>query len=231
VLAYKYLGEHIDVHGGGMDLMFPHHENEIAQSEAHFGGSFAKYWMHNAFVLIQKEKMSKSLNNFYTLRDVFKEFEPRVIRFYYLNHHYRAPIDFAFEDIHAVAKAYNRLAKIFVNASETSIDAIKQSPIVQKMCAALADDLNTPALLGVLFEHLDELQNNNAELGAVKGFISMVLGVIFEPLPEKEVVITPEIEELLQQREAARKNKEWSRADQLRDQLRTLGFEVQDKKK
>src|SRR3989304_813986 len=112
-LAATYLGKHIDIHAGGMDLIFPHHENEIAQSEGRYGAPFSKYWMHNAFVRVDKEKMSKSLGNFFTLQDVFKNIDPMVIRYYYITHHYRAPLDFSFDDIAAVQKSYQRLCKLF----------------------------------------------------------------------------------------------------------------------
>ncbi len=112
-LARLYLGEQIDLHAGGMDLIFPHHDNEIAQTEALIGKPFVKYWMHNAFVRIDKEKMSKSLGNFFTLQEVFKKFDPIVIRYLYLTHHYRSPLDFSFDDLEAAHKTYQKLARIF----------------------------------------------------------------------------------------------------------------------
>lgn len=232
-MAAKHLNKHIDIHAGGMDLIFPHHENEIAQSEGLFSKNFSNYWMHNAFVRIDKEKMSKSLGNFFTLRDVFEKFDPMVIRFYYLNHYYRAPLDFSFDDIEAIQKSYQRLCRVFEKYTPTNADAIrmKQSPIVKQMLQFLNDDLNMPGMLGVLFENLTALQNNPDEAVLVKAFIKNVLGLSLKPLPEKEVEMTPEIEQLIKDRDQARADKDWAKADQIREQLKMLGFEAQDKKK
>ena len=232
-MAAKHLGEQIDIHAGGMDLIFPHHENEIAQSEGLFNETFSRYWMHNAFVQINKEKMSKSLGNFFTLRDVFKQFDPMVIRFYYLSHHYKSPLDFSFDDIQATQKSYQRLCRALkehVSLNYESSEQLRESWIVNDMLEFLYDDLNTPGMLGVVFENLPELQRNAHQACRVKAVLQGVLGLSLEPLPEKEVAITPEIESLLAQREAAREAKDWNRSDQLRDQLVALGHSVQDKK-
>lgn len=232
-MAAKHLGEQIDIHAGGMDLIFPHHENEIAQSEGLFEKPFSKYWMHNAFVQINKEKMSKSLGNFFTLRDVFKEFDPMVIRYYYLTHHYRSPLDFSFDDIQAAQKSYQRLCKVFqehVAFNYESSEQLRESWIVNDMLAFITDDLNTPGMFGVMFENLSELQHNKHQACRVKAVLQGVLGLSLEPLPEKEMLITPQIESLLQEREKARLEKNWVRADEIRDQLTALGYAVQDKK-
>lgn len=233
-MAKKFLGEQIDIHGGGADLIFPHHENEIAQTEGLTNKQFATFWVHNGFVMVNKEKMSKSLCNFFTLRDIFQQFDPMVIRFYILNHHYRAPIDFSCDDIASLQKSYQRLCKFFslpVNPCHKYPDEhVKKSPVVQKMLAFLKDDLNTPGAWGVLFESLDFLKQNETELCLVKQFIQEVFGLTLEPLPEKIQEITPEIQRLLDEREAARKAKDWARADTIRDQLSALGYTVQDKK-
>jgi len=233
VMASKFLGKQIDIHGGGMDLVFPHHDNEIAQSEALHKKPFANYWMHNAFVRINKEKMSKSLGNFFTLRDVFKKFDPMVVRFYYLKHQYRAPLDFSFDDMLAVQKSYRRLCKFFQDNScnqKVSRAQMNESPIIRKMVSFLADDLNSPGMLGVLFESLDELKKDDVQRCAVKLFIQSVLGLTLEPLSEKKVEVTPEIQELIDERVQARAEKNWARADELREKLKELGVEVQDKK-
>jgi len=232
-MAEKYLGSHIDIHAGGMDLIFPHHENEIAQSEGLSGHTFANYWMHNAFVRIDKEKMSKSLGNFFTLRDVFGKFDPMVIRFYYLNHYYRAPLDFSFEDIAAVQKSYEKLCRVFQDCQAPAYENTfaHESPIIQKMLEFLYDDLNTPGMLGVLFENLTLLQHDKDQACKVKAFLQGILGLTLQPLAKEELVITPEIESLLAQRDAARVNKDWAQADALREQLKLLGYEIQDKKK
>lgn len=230
VMASKYLGETIDIHAGGMDLIFPHHENEIAQSECRSGKSFANAWMHVAFVRVNEEKMSKSLGNFFTLRDIFKDFDPMVVRFYILKHHYRSPLDFTKADLEAAEKAYRKLCKAFTVracSADLSPDHLEKSSIVQKMKEFISDDLNTAGLWGIVFEHLDSL---GEELCTVKAFIQDVLGLTLELLPERIICITPDIQKLIDERSVAREKKDWAKADALRDQLKELGVDVQDKK-
>ena len=230
-MSQKFLGQTIDIHAGGQDLIFPHHENEIAQSEGLSGKTFVRYWMHNGFVRINQEKMSKSLGNFFTLRDVFKQFDPMVVRFYLLNHQYRAPLDFSFDDLQVMQKTYSRLCKAFnVECGSIAEKDIKESQVVQKMLEFLIDDLNTPGMWGTLFESLAALQKDQKELCRVKAFIQQVLGLTLIPLPEKEVEITPEIEQFISEREQARAAKDWKKADELREKLRSLGYEAKDKK-
>jgi cysteinyl-tRNA synthetase len=191
----------------------------------------ATYWLHNGFIQINKEKMSKSLGNFFTLRDVFKEVDPMVVRYYLLSHHYRAPVEFSLHDVMAVQKSYKRLVRIFdVVCPKLTHEDLKTSSIVEQMLQFLYDDLNTPGMMGVLFDNLDYLQQNRQELCAVKLFLQDVLGLTLRPLPEKEVEITPEIQALLDERDAARKQKDWTKADKLRDMLQELGVDVSDKK-
>jgi cysteinyl-tRNA synthetase len=230
-LAKKFLGEQIDLHAGGMDLIFPHHENEVAQSEGLHNVPFARYWMHNAFVQVKKEKMSKSLGNFFTLRDVFAEFDPMVIRYYILTHHYRAPLDFSFDDITAVEKSYRRLCALFATVGEQPAhEVVVASLLVKKMLTFLVDDINTVGMLGVVFEHIDVLRTDESERACVKALLQQVLGVTLVPLAEKSVEITPEIQALLDAREQARVDKNWARADELRTQLTAMGVDLKDKK-
>lgn len=231
-LAARYLGEHIDIHGGGADLIFPHHENEIAQSESLYGAPFARYWLHNAFVRINKEKMSKSLGNFFTLRDVYQKIHPLVLRFYFLSHHYRAPLDFAFDDIESLHKTYQRLSRSLgsVKAKPVSHEVLGAWSVGKKLLDFLRDDFNLPGALGVIFEHLSEIEQNSEHAAYVKFVFQDVFGLPLDPLPEKEVELTQEMQKLIQEREQARKEKDWKKADALRDQLRALGYEVQDKK-
>lgn len=229
-MAAEHLAPHIDIHGGGMDLIFPHHENEIAQSEGLYGGTFAKFWLHNAFVRINEEKMSKSLGNFFTLRDVFSQFDPMVVRFYYLQHHYRSPLDFSFDDVQAAEKAYRKLCRAFAGGTcpaDLTDEHVVESPLFRRLLQFVSDDLNTVGALGVIFENLADMQEEQC---AVKLFIQKILGLSLEPLPEKTVDITPEIQELIDQREAARVQKDWATADALRKQLGDLGYDVRDKK-
>jgi len=232
-MASKLLAPHIDIHGGGMDLIFPHHENEIAQSEGVYGPPFANYWIHIAFVRINQEKMSKSLNNFFTLKQIFDEFDPMVLRFYYISHNYNIPLDFSFEGLANAHKAYNKLCRILAGTSTASLTAteISQSTIATKILDFLCDDLNAAGALGVVFEHADELASQPAQAAAVRTIFSTILGLGLEPVAQKEVAITPEIQELINQRDQARAEKNWRKADELREQLRQMGFEIQDKKK
>lgn len=232
-LAQQYLGDEIDIHGGGMDLIFPHHENEIAQTEAVTQTNFARFWVHNAFVMINKEKMSKSIGNVFTLDALFETYHPMLIRYYFVNHHYRSPLDFVPEQLDELKRSYHRLCTLFSSCKQVTVtpQEIRLSPIVQKMLVHLLDDLNTVGMLGVVFEHSAELQKNDRECASVRTFLHTILGLPFEHLPTDEMVITPEIEILLKQREIARTEKNWKKADEIREQLRQLGFQVQDTKK
>lgn len=182
-----------------------------------------------------------------TLRDVFEKFDPMVVRYYFLNHHYRSPLDFAWDDLEAAQKSYQRLCKVFAaaalgwKASERKLeqhtfaellaplqDADRE--IVESMIMFMCDDMNTPGMLGVVFEQLHAIAQNNALGQAVYALLTQVFGLTLEPLPEKQVAITPEIQQLLDERELARKERNWKRSDEIRDQLKAIGFEVQDKK-
>jgi len=230
-LAAHYLGEHIDIHGGGMDLVFPHHDNEIAQSEARFGPPFANYWVHNGLVRIDQEKMSKSLGNVFNLHPLFEQYDPMVVRFYFLSHGYRAPLEFSLDGLDAAAKAYGRIVRQLEGTQEeVSAVQMKQSPVVEKMVAHILDDMNTPGALGVLFDHLTELADDSLGAACVKRFMQQLFGLTLASIREKEVAMTPEIELLIAQREEARIQKDWARADEIRDKLRELGVDVQDKK-
>ena len=232
-MAKKYLGDTIDIHAGGQDLIFPHHENEIAQSEGLNNKTFANYWMHNGFVRINEEKMSKSFGNFFTLKEVFKKFDPMVVRFYILNHHYRAPLDFSFEELESIQKSYQKLIRAFAHCDVNKFLArkeISQFPVIKKMLEFLCDDLNTTGMLGVIFEHLDEITKDSNICMAVKTLLGQVLGLSLQPLPEKKVKLTSEIQKLIDDREKARAQKDWAKADTIRDKLKALGFDVSDKK-
>ena len=230
VLAYLNLGEHIDIHGGGLDLIFPHHENEIAQSESLLGEPFSRMWMHNGMVNSNKEKMSKSLGNFFMLRDVYKHFDPMVLRYYFLTHHYRMPIEFSFEGLTSAQKSYERLIRLF-DVDLTDIDTTGyRSDVIDRIMEFLKDDLNTPGLFGVIFEHMTDLARNTNELAVIKNIMVNVLGLTLQPLPLQTVAMTPEIELLIVERNKARQEKNWARADELRDQLQSLGVNLHDGK-
>ncbi len=232
-MAHDIFKGSLDIHGGGMDLMFPHHENEIAQSESLYPAPFVRLWLHNAFVRINKEKMSKSLGNFFTLHEIFEQFDPMVLRFYFLKHHYRNPLDFSFEDVSAAQTTYKRLVNFFSDVSEKSIhdpELVKKNLIVADMTTLLEDDLNTSGLFGILFEKMPILQNDSHAKALVKYFLVHVLGLTLKPIAQKTTEITPEIQNLLSQREIARSTKDWTLSDRLRDQLQKLGVDVHDKK-
>ena len=186
--------------------------------------------MHNAFVQVNKEKMSKSLGNFITLREVCDKFHPMVVRYYYLQHHYRNPLDFTHEDLLAAGKCYERLSIAMAAYSVAPQEELLKtdSPLIKELLDALRDDLTVARLCGVLFENLKAMGPEETSL--VKALFVHLLGLTMDPLPQEEVVITPEIQALLDARLEARKAKDWKRADELRDALRELGVEVQDAK-
>lgn len=232
-LAKEYLGETIDIHGGGMDLIFPHHENEVTQSESLSGKPFSRYWMHNAFVTMNCEKMSKSLGNCCSLKELFKTYDPMVVRFYYLQHHYRTPIDFSDEGLEAAHKAYKKIVNAFEQLPKASIQTMDQMPhdtIVDEFIAALCDDLNTTKAIGIIFEHLSSLAQVPQTGALLKALIQRMLGLTLEPLAQKEVAITPQVQELIDRRNSARAEKNWALADEIRDQLRDMGVTLEDKK-
>ncbi|KKQ32239.1 MAG: Cysteine-tRNA ligase [candidate division TM6 bacterium GW2011_GWF2_37_49] len=231
VMASELLGKTVDIHGGGADLIFPHHENEIAQSEGLHGCVLANYWLHNAFITINKEKMSKSFGNFVTLKDIFKKFDPMILRYFFLQHHYRTPIDFNCDELNASQTAYKKLVAAFgdhqIKQTSTSVP---QNEIALKMFESLCDDLNTPKLIGLIFENLSEIKANSELINFTKSILVNILGFSLKQILEEQIEITPQIQELINQREQARRDKNWALSDKLRDQLKVLGYEIRDTK-
>ncbi len=225
----KFLGNHIDLHAGGQDLIFPHHENEIAQSEGLHGAPFAKYWMHNAFVQVNKEKMSKSLNNFFTLKDVFMQIDPMVLRYYFANHNYQTPLDFDLNELPKLQKSYNRLCLALESYDTSTINQaeLMHDEFIQKLLLFLCDDLNGSGMFGAIFESLPNL--NVLQKTYLKAFLQQIIGLKMGFIPEKQIEITPEIQALIDQRAAARANKDWQTADQIRSELLKLGYQIKDK--
>ena len=234
VLAKKYLGTQIDIHGGGLDLVFPHHENEQAQSWALHQVPFVNYWVHNGFVRLDKEKMSKSLGNIISLENLFKDIDPMIVRFYFLNHHYRAPLDFADQELQSLTKAYKKLCNLFVGVSSedetVNVATLQKHAITQKILSHILDDLNTQGLLGVIFEYATQIAHDNELKKVIKAFVQQVLGLTLQPIKEQQVALSNRAKQLIVQREQARKDKNWALADDLRDELQAMGVEVQDKK-
>ncbi|MDO4552822.1 MAG: cysteine--tRNA ligase [Bacillota bacterium] len=247
VMSTKYLGETIDIHAGGQDLIFPHHENEIAQSEAYTGKPFANYWMHNGYITIDNEKMSKSKGNFFTARDILKEYDGETVRYFLLSGHYRNPINFSRELMEQAKNSLARLrnAKANLKHLEEHGEEGGMSPAEQEQLAALEkyreqfkkamdDDLNTADAISAIFELVREA-NTFVKDGASREFagkcrellceLAGVLGLLEE---QEEEGVDPEIQALVEERQAARKAKNFARADEIRDLLKARGILLED---
>lgn len=246
VMARKYLGDTIDIHAGGEDLQFPHHENEIAQSESLTGKPFAKYWLHNGMINIENQKMSKSLNNFFTVRDISKEFDLEVLRFLILSGHYRKPINFS-RDL--VIQAKNSLDRIYngkknlehlIDASQDKALTDEDNKIIEeinnykeKFINSMEDDLNTPDAITALFE-LVKYANTNLSVDTPKKVVEKAYNILIELsgvlgiLTKKEEMLDEEILELIEKRNEARKNKNYQLADKIRDELKEKGIILED---
>ena len=244
VMSKKYLGEQIDIHGGGEDLIFPHHENEIAQSEAASGKTFSNYWMHNAFLNIDNKKMSKSLGNFFTVRDISEKYDLQVLRFFMLSAHYRSPLNFSADLMEAarnglsrIVTAVQRLAELEENAPEGGADQAvldKLDELKKKYEAAMEDDFNTADAISALFEMVKVV---NVEITGQTGKetvraayelmnrLCYILGIITE---KKEESLDADIEAMIAQRQEARKNKDFAKADEIRDTLLAMGIVLKD---
>ena len=247
VMSKKYLGDQIDIHAGGEDLIFPHHENEIAQSEAANGKEFSKYWMHNGFLNIDNKKMSKSEGNFFTVRDISQKYDLQVLRFFMLSAHYRSPINFSAELMEAAKNGLDRILTAVENinhllesAEEKEFSADEQESmnkiqaLVEKYKAAMEDDFNTADAVSAIFEMV-KLANTTMNAQSAKAYLEEgkkqivtladVLGIITEK--EKEI-LDSEIEALIAERQAARKEKNFARADEIRGLLLEQGIVLED---
>ncbi len=247
-MSMKYLGDTFDIHCGGKDLLFPHHENEIAQSEGATGKPYVHYWMHNGFINVDNQKMSKSLNNFFTVRDISKEYDLEAVRLFMLSSHYRSPINFSRDLIEAANASLNRIytARDHLRFSEKNGEDRpvneEESAFIDRIASyekrfddAMDDDLNTADALGAVFElvkdaniTVGEKTSKAAAKAALKSLndLCSVLGF----LTKEENEIPTEIQEMIQEREEARKNRNWSRSDELRDALKEAGYIVEDTK-
>ena len=247
VMSKKYLGEQIDIHAGGEDLIFPHHENEIAQSEAANDKTFANYWMHNGFLNIDNKKMSKSLGNFFTVREIGEKYDLQVLRFFMLSAHYRSPINFSAELMETSKNGLERIItsveKLKELQGKVSGDALTEAEqenqktvdeLIAKFEAAMDDDFNTADAVSAIFE-LVKLANSTANEESSKAYVDLlketisklsdVLGIITE---RKAEVLDSEIEELIAARQQARKEKNFARADEIRQQLLDMGIILED---
>lgn len=251
VMSTKYLGDTIDIHGGGQDLEFPHHENEIAQSEAKTGKKFVNYWLHNGFVTVGKdqEKMSKSLHNFVTVHDILKEVDPQVLRFFMASVQYRRQINYSEENLKQAATILDRFNNTLTNinyrleddtASEAAPDLAKSiEETEQKFVTAMDDDFNVQNALTAIYDLLPAVNANANSEKADKETLTLfekklaawllVFGVDTEKLCAQNAGSNDdEIEELVKKRDEARANKDWATSDKLRDQLKEMGITIQD---
>jgi len=257
-MSIKYLGAGFDMHGGGEDLVFPHHENEIAQSEAYTGSQFVRYWLHNAFITVGGERMGKSVGNFSTIRDVRGKFPPKVIRFWFVGTHYRNPISFGEEELTTAAKGLERLENarfnwehlmkqpagagaVPIEVTQAITDAITQAKA--GFIAAMEDDFNTPQALACLYDLVREInrwiQGDNFEVNQDNQQLLQnalnclkelggILGLLGEEKTEESQMDAFAIEELIGKRVQAKKDKNWALADQIRDELKAKGIILED---
>lgn len=248
VMSKRYLGDEIDIHAGGEDLIFPHHENEIAQSEAANGVPFARYWMHNAFLNINNKKMSKSLGNFFTVRDISEKYDLQVLRFFMLSAHYRSPLNFSADLMEAAKNGLERITTAAENlafvAEKTAVkemtaeeaEKVKETDVfVKKFEDAMEDDFNTADAVSAVFE-LVKFANTEVKDTSSAEFAEKVLSVL-KTLTEilglivvKEKESDAEIDALIEERQAARKAKNFARADEIRDELKAKGIVLEDTK-
>ena len=247
VMSKKYLGEEIDIHAGGEDLVFPHHENEIAQSECCNGVPFAKYWMHNAFLNIDNRKMSKSLGNFRTVREIGEKYDLQILRFFMLNAHYRSPLNFSADLMESSRNALERITEAAARLRDRKATAAAQEAaeeerklmqeeeaFVTKFEEAMDDDFNTADALAAVFE-LVKFANTNVQEGSSAEFAEYTLEVMTKlcdvlglTLEKKEEILDEEIENLIAERQNARKAKDFARADEIRGLLLEKGIELKD---
>ena len=241
------LGNHFDIHGGGMDLQFPHHENEIAQSEGATGETFVNVWMHNGFVRIDEEKMSKSLGNFFTIREVIKQYAPEVIRYFILTSQYRSPLNYSETNLNnakaALTTLYTALKGMEQVEAATKENAAKNNTTVEQFFKAMDDDFNTPEALSSMFELAKEINRCRQtdakkanEAAANLKFLAGQLGLL-QHSPDEFLkagqidgsgLSDSEIDEMIQQRTDARTNKDWAESDRIRDELKAQGIILED---
>ncbi len=246
VMSTRYLGQTLDIHAGGHDLIFPHHENEIAQSEAYSGKTFANYWIHNGYINIDNEKMSKSKGNFFTVREILEEYDPEVIRFFMVSAHYRSPVNFSRDLIQAAKNGLERLytakynLEFWMEKSRREAMDKEEKESLEKMMTyktrfieAMDDDFNTADAVGAIFELVRLINTRTGEdtsktlLRSSHDLLMELTSVLGILVKEKDLLDT-EIDALIQERELARENKDYARADQIRDDLLARGIRLED---
>ncbi|PLX77701.1 MAG: cysteine--tRNA ligase [Azoarcus sp.] len=236
-MSADLLGEHFDIHGGGQDLQFPHHENEIAQSEGAHGHAFVNYWMHNGFVRVDDEKMSKSLGNFFTIREVLKQYDPEVVRFFILRAHYRSPLNYSDAHLDDARQALTRLYTALKAVPVTDAEPDWSAPWAQRFQAAMDDDFNTAEALAVLFELANEVNRGAAPalaqqlraLGKVLGLLERDATAFLQGGVQTEGGLdVAEIERMIEARVSAKKGRDFAEADRLRSALLEAGIVLED---
>ena len=247
-MSMKYLGETFDIHCGGKDLLFPHHENEIAQSEGATGKKYVNYWMHNGFINVDNQKMSKSLNNFFTVRDIAKEYDLEAVRLFMLSAHYRSPINFSRDQIEAANASLNRLYTArnslkfqIENGEDRPMNAEEEAfagrlkAYEKRFDEAMDDDMNTADALGAIFELVRDANvtiQQGASREAAKAALNSLEAIcdVLGLLSRKEDELPEEIATLVRERAEARKNKDWARSDELRNRIISAGYILEDTK-
>lgn len=239
-MSEHYLGEHFDIHGGGQDLQFPHHENEIAQSEGAHGHTFVNYWMHNGFVRVNDEKMSKSMGNFFTVREILNRYQPEVVRFFILRAHYRSPLHYSDQHLEDAKRALDRLYTALKGSKVSDMTASIEwnEPHARRFKEAMDDDFNTADAIAVLFDLANEANKTGSPenmalmkaLGGVLGLLQQDPQRYFQDAAVVEdSAFTPErIEQMIQQRLTARTRKNYSEADRIRKELLDAGIILED---
>ena len=239
----KQLGNHFDIHGGGSDLMFPHHENEIAQSTCAHDGEYVNYWMHSGMVMVDREKMSKSLGNFFTVRDVLKYYDAETVRYFLMSGHYRSQLNYSEDNLKQARSALERLYTALRGTAHSDVEFARSAQYVERFKEAMDDDFNTPVAYSVLFDLAKEVNNakqaGNSEeansaatclrtLAAVLGLLEQDAEVFLQSGVQADDSEVAEIESLIQQRLDARKAKDWAAADAARDRLNEMGIVLED---